>query len=233
MVTIDKPPTLAGAGLKRGFRGLTPIALFVVPFGIAFGAAAIDRGLSAAQAIVMSATVFAAASQFAALNLFEPAMPYLSVALVVLALNARHSVLSAALSPWVNRLPAVKRISALCMVSDANFAASRERLGSGDTDLGHLVGGGMALWLAWVAGTAIGAFAGSGLGPLDRFGIDVTMVCFFATTVARDAVTPALRLPIVAAACIAVMTTGLLPTGWNIIAAALAAGGVGLARPDD
>ncbi|WP_420345671.1 AzlC family ABC transporter permease [Pelagibius sp.] len=226
-------PVLDGRGLRAGFTRLAPVAVFALPFGLAFGAAAVERGLLPLQALIMSATVFAGAAQFAVLDLWSHPLPLFSIALTVLAVNARHLLLGAALAPWINALPWPRRLLALPLLSDANFADSYRSLrdsgddGGGDANLGILVGGGLALWLAWTAGTAMGAYAGSGLGDLSRFGIDLVMACFFAAVAAGDLKTLPALLPAAVAALVAVLTLDVVPVGWNIILAALAGASVG------
>ena len=89
-------------GIARGVRRIFPVAVFVVPFGIAFGAAAIEAGLTLVQAVAMSVLVFSGAAQFAALDFWPGPVAFGSLALVVLALNARHIVMGAAL--WTHGL---------------------------------------------------------------------------------------------------------------------------------
>ncbi len=215
---------LTWPGLRQGLRRMLPVGLFVLPFGIAFGAAAVDAGMTTLQAVVMSALVFAGASQFAALDLWHTPLPYLSLALVVLAVNARHIILGAALSPWVNSLSRSKRLLALGFMSDANFADSYAAFRKGGRDVGLLLGGGLMLWSIWIVGTALGAVAGAEIGALDRFGIDVVMAAFFAAIVVGELKTRASLLPVAIASAVTVLTLDLLPVGWNIIAAALCGG---------
>lgn len=229
--TTSPPPivlTLAGVG--RGMKRLLPVCAFVLPFGLAYGAAAVEHGMAAWQAIVMSATVFAGASQFAALELWQAPLPFVSMALVVLAVNARHIILGAALSPWVNRLPRWKWLASLAMMSDVNFADSQTAFKAGERDAGLLLGGGLIMWLNWMIGTAVGAFAGAGLGALDRFGLDVVMAAFFGAIVVGNLKTRAALVPVAVAIVVALATLPLLPTGWNIIIAALCGGVVGAVR---
>lgn len=231
--TQAPPMRLSGAGVAEGARRILPVSVFVVPFGVAFGAAAIDRGLTPAEAIAMSATVFAGASQFAAIDLWGSPMPFLSVALVVLAVNARHLILGAALSPWLNPVPPRRRFLALAFLTDANFADSRAAFANGARDAGILLGGGIVLWATWLVGTATGALLGNAIGALDRWGIDVVMVAFFAALVVGGLSSRAQVPPVAIAVVVAVATLDVLPTGWNVVVAALAgglAGGLGGVR---
>lgn len=152
--------TLTFEGIKASAKRLSGMALFVVPFGIAFGAAAVGSGLTPLQAVAMSMTVFAGASQFAILELWHPPLPLLSIALVALAVNARHLIFGAALAPVLKTLPKRHRIVSALLLSDANFADMQSARQSGSSDLGILVGGGFVLWLAWTLGTVIGTYIG-------------------------------------------------------------------------
>ncbi len=220
--------TLGGIG--RGLRALAGLAVFLIPFGIAFGAAAVESGVPAIQAVTMSLLVFSAAAQFAALQLWADGT-LVSLLLVVLAVSTRHILLGASLSPWLNQIGRSKRLASLVVLSDPNFADSSAAFERDERDIGRLVGGGTALWLSWVTGTAIGAFAGAGFGDLERLGIDVLMASYFAAMILarwlerwQGRMT---ALPALAAAGVALIGLELLPAGWNIVAAALAGGAVG------
>lgn len=214
-------------GMMRGAQRLLPVSVFVLPFGIAFGAAAIEGGMTIDQAMVMSLFMFAGASQFAALDLWQNPLPFVSLALVVLAVNARHFILGAAISPYVNPLPRRHWFFALMLLSDVNFADSYQSMKAGERDAGHILGGGLVLWSVWAAATAIGVLAGSALGDLDRFGVDVVMAAFFAALTVGAV--PSLRraIPVVVACFVALLTLPVVPVGWNIILAALVGGAVG------
>lgn len=211
------------AGVRRGAFKLLPMAALTMPFGIGFGVAAIDAGMSAVQAIAMSALSFSGAAQFAALEFWPDPTALVSIAMVVLALNLRHAVMGAALSPWVNALRLRHRLTTLAVLSDPNFADSQPAFRSGERDIGILLGGGLALWCAWVLGTSIGATGSSVVTQPERFGIDVVMPCFFAAIcighAARDR---AASFPICVAAVLSVLTLDWVPTGWNVIFGAFA-----------
>ena len=222
----DKGVILTLAGIRRGGRRLFPIALFTVPFGIAFGVAAIESGLSSFQAILMSLVTFSGAAQFATLDFWTEPLAFGSLAMVVLALNARQTIMGATLAPWINRLPLSRRALVLGYPSDPNFADSQPSFQNGERDIGILLGGGLVLWACWVAGTAIGAFGGAELGDPATFGVDVVMPCFFAAAIAGQFRQVEMIAPILAASAVSVALGVLLP-GWNIVLAALVGGTVG------
>ncbi|WP_422041703.1 AzlC family ABC transporter permease [Roseibium sp.] len=231
MVRHSQNVMLSMSGVLRGMMRLLPICLFVIPFGIAFGIAATDSGISPIKATLMSSFVFTATAQFAALDFLQDPVAFFSLGLVALALSGRHLIMGAALARWVNRLPAGKRVLTLMFLSDANFADTQTLLRRGETDLGPLLGGGLMLWITWAGSTAAGAFGGNLLGDTDAFGFGVVMLCFFAATafgMVRS--TPSLRLPVIVAIGASVTTLPYLPNGWNIILAALLGGSVAAMR---
>jgi 4-azaleucine resistance transporter AzlC len=223
-------PCFTAKGVWRGCVEIAPIALFVIPFGIAFGVAASARGIAPEVSVLMSIAINAGASQFVVLDLWYAPLPLATLALTVLAVNARHILLGAALAPWLLQIPIMRRLAALLWLSDANFAlaiAARER---GEVDAGILFGSSAAMWLIWIASTAVGALAGPLLGDLSRFGFDAVMVTFFAAVVVGQWKGTKDLFPWLAAAAVAVIGTYVLPPGWHIIAGALAGGIVGTWR---
>jgi 4-azaleucine resistance transporter AzlC len=209
---------------------IMPVAAFLVPFGIAFGVAASAKGMHADVSLLMSMAVYAGAAQFAVLDLWYAPLPLVTIALTVLAVNARHLLLGAALAPWLLQVPLARRVSALLLLSDANFAYATAAKDRGEVDVGILLGSGLAMWLIWVAGTAVGAFAGASLGDLSRFGFDAVMVTYFAAIVVGQWKGRLDLIPWLCAAAVALAGSWLLPAGWHIIAGALAGGLVGAWR---
>ncbi|SEF12495.1 Predicted branched-chain amino acid permease (azaleucine resistance) [Rhizobiales bacterium GAS191] len=215
-------------GVRRGVVEIAPIAAFVVPFGLAFGAAASAKSVPPEIAVLMSGAIFAGASQFAALDLWYAPLPLVMLALTVLAVNARHILLGAALAPWLLQVRILRRLAALLFLSDANFAQAMSARERGEPDAGILLGSGLAMWITWIVGTAIGSYGGAYLGDLSRFGFDAVMVSYFTAVVLGQWAGP--MFPWIAAAAVALLCTHVLPAGWHIIVGALAGGIAGAWR---
>lgn len=223
------PPMLVTpGGVLRGMREMLPFAFFALPFGLAFGAAATERGLAPELATVMSLLVFAGAAQFAALELWVAPLPLGALALVVLAVNARHLLLGAALAPWLLPVPPGQRHLVLAFLSDANWAHSRKAFQRGARDAGLLLGGGLVMWAFWVGGTAAGGLLGGGLGDMKRLGLDLLMPAFFMTMLVGQWQGRADLPPWAVAGAVALVGVWLLPPGWHVVAGGLAGGLAGL-----
>ena len=221
----------------EGFRRMLPVTLYVVPMGLAFGAAALQQDLPGPLAILMSAVVFAGSSQFAALDLWSASPALVPLLLTTFAVNARHVLLGASLAPWLNKLPLSRRYGTVTLLSDPNWAlvTQIQDEAGGSTDPSRLanllLGAGLALWSTWLLGTALGVTLGSDLGDLSRFGLDLLVVTFFVAVLAGlwRSVREDL-LPWLAAAAVALAGSWLLPGGWHVLAGALAGGLVGVLR---
>jgi 4-azaleucine resistance transporter AzlC len=215
-------------GFVEGMRRVSGISLFVIPFGFAYGAAALQTGLSHFHAIMFSSLMFAGAAQFAILDLWSFPLPMLSIALVALAVNARHIIFGAVLAPLYNSLSLKDRILASLFLTDANFADMQAARQSGITDMSILFGGGFMIWVTWVLGTMLGVFVGGSADNLAAFGVDVVMAAYFVGIVSGSAKQLKNLLPMGVAALVAVVTLHILPNGWNVIAGALAGGVAGV-----
>ncbi len=227
------PPgaTFTRAGFARGFRMATPLALSGVLFSLAFGVLAREAGLGFGETVLMSATVFAGASQMAALDLWSASPSILVLALATFAINVRHVVMGAALRPWFSRLPPSTAQFSLWFMTDANWAMSMAEHRRGERDAAILVGSGVVLWLGWVAGSAAGHLVGAGLGDPRIYGADVVVPAFFALMLTPLWPGWTRAWPWAVAAGVAVAAHLVLPGYWHVIVGGLA-GSLAAARAE-
>ncbi len=214
-------------GVRRGMVKMLPLALFAVPFGIAFGVAALEGGMEGWVAVVMSMTNFAGASQFAVLELWSSQVPLVPLILITFAVNARHLLMGAALAHWIRPIGWPKTILTASVTTDPNFALILAERMKGERDAGMLLGAGLTLWTAWSLGSVLGVFMGSGIGDPRALGIDVLLPAFFTALLiglwrGRQSVAPWL-----AAALVAVLAQTFIPGHWHIVLGALVGGLVG------
>ncbi|MBS1269165.1 MAG: Inner membrane protein YgaZ [Gammaproteobacteria bacterium] len=110
-----------------GLLSVAPLVPGVAPFGLICGLAAMTTGLSAVQAMTMSVTIFAGASQLATLQLLaEGAIPAITV-LTALIINLRFAMYSASLAPHLYYLGPRWRLSLAYFLVDQNYALSINR----------------------------------------------------------------------------------------------------------
>lgn len=218
-------------GMLRGARAIAPVATFVVPFGAAFGIAAMQAGMSDWGAVLMSAAAWAGASQFAALDFWQMPVAWLPMLLAVFAVNTRCILMAAALYPWLKDIPPAQRHAVAYLIGDPNFALAIRAYEAGERDVGLLVGAGLLLWFAWALGTLLGVLAGDLVDHPERFGLDALMLVFFGVMLTGMWKGRVTALPWAVAAAAALAAVWLLPPNWHVLTGALAGGLAGALRP--
>jgi predicted branched-subunit amino acid permease len=219
---LDKPLVWAG------FTRLLPISLFVIAFGAAFGLAATQEGLDDSMIMLMSALVFAGASQFAALELWGTQVPLFTMMVTVFAINARHLLMGATLYPWLSQLTPARRYGTMVVASDANWAMAMQAFGRKEPGLGLLFGGGLALWFCWVLGTWLGIYFGNAVGDPKSLGLDMVMGCFLLAMVVGGEKNLRMVFVWAVAAVSSLLAYWYLPENSHVITGALAGGIAGL-----
>lgn len=211
-----------------GVRDQLPLLLGVVPFGLIFGALAVDSGIPPIAAQGLSFFVFAGSAQFLAVGLIAANAPALVVVLTILIVNLRHLLYSASIAPYFSRLPLRWRGAIAWLLTDEAFAVASVRLQRGETSLAHwyTLGTGLALWASWQASSALGILLGARVPESWslEFALPLTFLALLMPTL-KD------RPAIAAAAVGGVVAVALggLPYRLGLICAILAGVAVGLA----
>ena len=204
-----------------GVRAEVPLLIGVFPFGMIYGALALNAGLSASAAQLMSSIVFAGSSQFVAAQLVHEAAPAFVIILTIAVVNLRHILYSASLAPYLKDLSLRWKVLLSYLLTDEAYAPSiikYEKDGLQPYSHWFLLGAGFSLWFNWQISTALGIFLGAAIPkdwPLD-FALPLTFIAM---------VVPILKnRPMVAAAVSAglvALLTYSLPYRLGIILAAL------------
>jgi branched chain amino acid efflux pump len=212
------PPDATPARLRDGVRAALPLVAGPLLFGLSFGVFAETAGLNAVAAVVMSATTFAGAAQFAATSVIHDGGTAVAAILAAVLLNARYVGMSIAVaSIFPGSRP--RRLAESQLIVDESWALSGR---SGRFEWPILVGAGLLLYAVWVASTAVGAILGKTLANPDSLGLDAAFAALF---LALAAPYVGGRTAVQASAFAAVITLVLLPiapAGVPFIAAAFA-----------
>ncbi|MBW0147032.1 AzlC family ABC transporter permease [Marinobacter arenosus] len=213
--------------VRQEFVRLLPISLFVVAFGAAFGLAATQKGLLPLEALLMSTTVFAGASQFAATDMWGSEVSILPLIAVVFAINSRHLLMGASLYPMLKDVPPAKRYGLLLLLTDANWAVSAQDYQNGKRNLEVILGGGLVLWLAWLVGTWLGVYFGGLLQNPKSLGLDMVLGCFLLAMALGGKKSPRVLVAWAVAALASLAAWKWLPPNTHVVVGALAGGVIG------
>lgn len=91
--------------LLTGFRAGLPIALSYIPLAMAFGLIGLQAGLTTWQTVIVSSVVYAGASQFASLRLWQAGGGALEILFATLLINLRFFLVSMTLSMRFHHSP--------------------------------------------------------------------------------------------------------------------------------
>jgi len=172
--------------VKHGFRTSADYFLSTFMFGVMFGIAAAANGIADWQALLMSASVFTASGQFAALEFWQAPLPLGTIALSVFLVSTRNILLGMAMTHHFDGHSLGRRIAWLYMLNDPGVVTSFRQDDSVDR-LGYVTGYGLSMMTSWLCSTFIGLstaqlFAAFDLGAIDFAGplvIATMMMLFF------------------------------------------------------
>ncbi|RVU34487.1 branched-chain amino acid ABC transporter permease [Rheinheimera riviphila] len=146
---------------RLGAKDALPLLGGYIPVAISFGLISVQAGFSALESTLISALIYAGASQFLFIAMVASGAPLWLVVLMTLLINARHVVYGPNLAPY---LPPSRYWPWLMHgLTDQIFALAHSRLPllAEKDRLGWYTAAALVAWFSWIAGTALGAVAGA------------------------------------------------------------------------
>jgi predicted branched-subunit amino acid permease len=199
-----------------------------IPFSIAAGLLAVSFGVVAepvigkAATLVMSTLVFAGAAQFGSVAILGSGGGVAAAVIAGVLLNARYLPMGIALGPSLRGGRLRRALFGEALI-DASWAMANR--GGGRFDPDFLVGATLPAYPVWVAGTAVGVFAGNLIGDPANFGLDALFPAFFLALLVGGELRGGPTAILVAAlgAAVALLLLPFTPAGVPVIAASGAA----------
>lgn len=207
----------------QGVRDSVPIIVAALPFGVLFGALAVDNGFSVFEAVLMSAATFAGASQMVGIELFgQKVAPWLIV-FSIFAVNFRHVLYSATTGRRIAHWKPWQRLVGFFVLSDPVFAET-ERRGEtkGVVTWGWYLGVAIPVYFTWIIEGWIGALFGKMMPDPEPYGIDFLLPIYFLGLVMGFRKRP-FWLPVVAvSAVVSIIAYRTVGSPWHVSIGALA-----------
>jgi len=218
---MSDTPSLSTLPFRTGATTALPLAAVVGLFGVSFGVLAVSGGgVGAVPAIVMSASTFAGSAQFAAASVIAAGGQPIAAIAAALLLNARYIPIGVSVARFLPGGP-LRRLVLAQLVIDESWAIAAK--GEGEFDGQRLIGAGVVLWVAWVAGTVAGVLGGEALGDPTALGLDAAFPALFLALLIPQLRSRSAVVAAVLGGAIALALTPFTPPGVPIIAAAAAA----------
>ena len=222
-------PGFSAAAIRAGAIKSLPLQVGVIPFALVVGILSQGRGLSLAEATLMSASVYAGSAQLLALGHWAVPAPIVAAATASFIVNLRLALMGPVIAPWLDRIRGWRLWLSLFVMADQNWALSVAEVQASRWDAGFLFGSGVLMWAVWVVFTAVGHLVGGVLQPPAGHPI-----FFAALAVFVSILIPMWRgrgdlLPWLVAGLCALALARLMPgTSWHIVGGALAGAATGV-----
>lgn len=220
--------------IRDAFRRGISVAVAASPFAVLFGAVAIDNGLTVAEATLMSATLYAGASQLVGVELFNHNVAPWLVVLSIFAVNFRHVLYSAAIAPHIRHLTFWQKATSLFLLTDPQFAEAERRADAGiRVSYIWLMVLGFSVYVPWLCLSVIGGLLGNLIGDPKAIGLDVLLPIYFMGLVLGFR-SRANWLPVVlASAAGSILALQFVGSPWHVSLGALAGIAVAAVLPLD
>jgi 4-azaleucine resistance transporter AzlC len=215
MTTRQEAPERFRAGLRAGIG--FGAAAFVV--GVSFGVVA-EPVMGSVAPIVMSAVVFAGASQFGATAVLISGGDAATAIATGAMLNARFLPMGVAAASALRGSRWRRALEGQAVV-DASWALAAR--GDGGFDREALLGATVPQYPGWVLGTVIGVLFGGALGDPEALGLDAIFPAFFLGLLAAELGRPQAVAATLIGGAIALALTPVLPPGLPVLLASSAA----------
>ena len=212
----------AWAQFREGVIAISPICIAVVPIGLVWGALAAERGLSLFELGLMSATVFAGASQFVAIGLWASPLPLAAIVFATFMVNLRHLMMSASLGRKMDGFTPFQRLTALYGLTDEVWALSEAHAMRTQLTPSYYAGLAIPLFLCWISSTMTGGAFGQALGNPKALGLDFVFAAMFIGLIVGFRRLPAWLPVVLSSAATSALTNQILPAPWFVIAGGLA-----------
>lgn len=212
------PEPTTAPRIRDGMRAAFPLAPSPILFGLSYGVLADATGFGAMAAVVMSATTFAGAAQFASLSVLDDGGTIAAAVLAAIFLNARYVAISltvASIFPGGK----LRRLVESQAIVDESWALSGRR---GRFEWPILVGSGLVFYVLWVGSTAVGTVVGGVLEDPNKLGLDAAFAALFLALAVPYLREPRARQAAALAGLIALVLIPFTPAGVPIIAASAA-----------
>ena len=171
---------------KQGLKDGVPIGLGYLAVSFSFGILAVKSGLTALQAVLMSALNLTSAGQFASLSIIAASGSYVELALSQLIINLRYCLMSCSLSQKIDRkAPFFHRFFVAYGNTDEVFALSS--LAKGPLSPFYSYGAILIALLGWTMGTLLGAIAGGVLPSRALSALGVALYAMFCAIIVPPA----------------------------------------------
>ena len=207
-----------------GMRDTIPMDVGSIPFGIIFGALAVNAGLSPFGAQAMSLFVFAGSAQFIAAGLVARNVGALFIVVTTFVVNLRHALYSATLAPYLRHVkPRWLPLMGFTLTDETFVIVCKRFEERGALPYGqwYFFGSSAVMYANWQLCTLAGIVAGQTIPNPQDWGLDFAATVTFTGMIVSMLRNRSTGLAVIVAGVVALMANPL-PNRLGLMLAALA-----------
>lgn len=173
--TATAPPTFV-----EGIRDCVPTLLGYIGIGFAAGIVGNSAGLHILEVGLLSALVYAGASQFIICAMLIAASPPSAIIATTFIVNLRHFLMSASLAPHFTSYSLWKNIGIGALLTDESFGVAANRVARGLPMSDRWMNGlNLTAYMTWIAACMVGGWLGSWIHDPEVWGLDFALTAMF------------------------------------------------------
>ncbi|UXN59623.1 AzlC family ABC transporter permease [Phyllobacterium zundukense] len=221
--SVPAEPGRARTQFWEGFAKGLPIMVASAPFGLLFGALAVDNGFTVFQAVLMSAAIFGGASQMVGIELFGHNVPAWLIVFSIFAVNFRHVLYSAAVGRRIGHFKPLQSALSYFLLTDPQYAETEKRAESAKpvTFIWYL-GVATPIYVMWVTEAWIGGLFGNLISDPHALGIDMLLPIYFLGLVMGFRKRDNWAAIVIASAVVSIIAYKTIGSPWHVSIGALA-----------
>jgi len=216
---VTSPITSDVKTINRAVIDIMPLALATVPWGILCGSLAINIGLTAIQAQLMSLLVFAGAAQLASITIMGAAGAISSIFSSTFVISSRHLLYSAVFREHVRQRSFLSRSCIAFFLTDEMFAVTCAYIEKHKTFSAiYAVSAGIMFYVVWNASTFAGIVAGQYIPNLESLGLEFAIAATFIAIVIPSIKDSSILIAVIVSGLSALVLSIYIPNSALIIA---------------
>lgn len=217
---------------KQGVVTGVPITLGYIPVAITFGVLAMQSGLNLMELTLMSALVYAGASQFMGVNMIVAQASMVEIVIATFVLNFRHFIMSLSLMNNIREHVSLKgRLGLSLGLTDEAFAvASMNHEKADNANAVHFYTGiFLSGYIAWVVGSLVGGLLGEVIPQQLSDSMGIALYALFISLLVPS-VKKELRFGLIALIAMLINTIAIqfMSSGWAIVVGTVLGGLTGV-----
>ncbi|MGX4583205.1 AzlC family ABC transporter permease [Paenibacillus chitinolyticus] len=175
MTTEENPTTFS-----QGVKDCIPTLFGYISVGIAMGIVGVSSNLSILEVTLLSALVYAGASQFIICALLVSGSPVSVIIFTTFVVNLRNFLLSMTLAPRFAKYSLLKNIGVGAFVTDESFGVAMNKIAKREPiNVQWMNGLNVTAYIFWVLSCMSGAFFGKWISNPEVFGLDFSLTAMF------------------------------------------------------